>query len=90
MPAQGWQTSLGGGRLLMRVHTDLILGRAEIVAVDGRQCRVRIFSGRTPGTFRWLAVSDVRLELIGVGAEGRLVIRTDRPNNDIRFFLLPD
>jgi hypothetical protein len=74
----------------MRVHKDLILGRAEIVGIDGRQCRVRIFSGRTPGTFHWLAVSDVRLELIGVGVEGRLVIRTDRRNYDVRYFLLPD
>jgi hypothetical protein len=77
-------------RLLMRRHRDLILGRAEIVAIDGRQCRVRIFSGRTPGTFHWLAVNDVRLEMAGIGAEGRLVIRTDRPSDDVRYFLVPD
>ena len=74
----------------MRAHKDLIVGRAEIVAVDGRQCRVRIFCGRTPGTFHWLAASDVRLEMVAIGVEGRLVIRADRPNNHVRYFLLPD
>jgi hypothetical protein len=53
----------------MRTHKDLILGRAEIVTMDGRGCRVRILSGRTSGTFHWLAVSDVRLEMVGIGAE---------------------
>jgi len=74
----------------MRTHKDLILGRAEIVAMDDRRCRVRIISGRTTGTFHRLAVSDVRLEKVGIGAEGRLVIRTDRAPNAIRYFLLPD
>ena len=74
----------------MRAHKDLIVGRAEIVAVESRQCRVRIFSGRTPGTFHWLAASDVLLDMVGIGVEGRLVIRADRPNNDVRYFLLPD
>jgi hypothetical protein len=49
-----------------------------------------IISGRTAGTFHRLAVSDVRLEKVGIGAEGRLVIRTDRAPNAIRYFLLPD
>ena len=74
----------------MRAHKDLILGRAEIVAMDGRRCRIKILSGRTSGAFHWLAVSDVRLEMVGIGAEGRLVIRTDRSHNDFRYLLLPD
>jgi hypothetical protein len=74
----------------MRTHKDLILGRAEIVGITGRLCRVMIISGRTAGTFHRLAVSDVRLEKVGIGEEGRLVIRTDRAPNAIRCFLLPD
>jgi len=67
----------------MRTHKDLILGRAEIVGITGRLCRVMIISGRTAGTFHRLAVSDVRLEKVGIAEEGRLVIRTDRAPNAI-------
>jgi hypothetical protein len=28
--------------------------------------------------------------MVGIGAEGRLVIRTDRSHNGIRYLLLPD
>jgi hypothetical protein len=89
-PYPGLAEQSGGRRFFMRTHKDLILGRAEIVAITGRRCRVRISNGRTLGTFHRLEVSDVRLEMVGIGAEGRLVIRTDRSHNGIRYLLLPD
>jgi hypothetical protein len=89
-PYRGLAEQCGGRRFSMRIHKDLILGRAEITGISGRRCRVRIICGRTPGTFHWLEVGDVRLEMVEIGAEGRLVIRTDRSHDGIRYFLLPD
>jgi hypothetical protein len=75
---------------MIRVHKDLILGRAEVVAIKGVRCKARIFSGGTVGVCHSLFVRDVRLEVIGIGVEGRLVLRKGKGRNGVLYLLLPD
>jgi hypothetical protein len=74
---------------MLRAHKDLIMGRAEVVAIDGVRCAVRIFSGRTVGVCQLLSIKDVRLPMVGIGVEGRLVLRSGKAG-DVQYLLLPD
>jgi len=73
---------------MLRMHTDLILGRAEVVEMHNTRCLVRILTGPTAGVCHWLPAVNLQFDA-GVGAEGRLVLRATH-DTDVQYILLPD